>query len=121
MTLSATNTAIKVSILCFYLTLFHPNRAFRLATFIMIGLALCYSLGVLLAILLSCRPVSRIWDLIHDGKCDRSLVRSIVAIGLVNVLTDLGIILLPLPIVWNLQITRSRKVALTFVFSVGLV
>lgn len=37
-----------------------------------------------------------------------------------NVFTDLGILVLPLPIVWNLQTTFRMKLGLTVTFAVGV-
>ncbi len=44
-----------------------------------------------------------------------------MATGLINAMIDLGIILLPLPIVWKLQMPKARKITLTLMFSLGLV
>ncbi len=117
----ASNTAIKVSILFFYLTIFHPNQSFRFATFILIGLALCFGLGVLLATFLICPPLFKArTPATHHTTCG-SLIDSAVATGLINAMIDLGIILLPLPIVWKLQMPKAKKITLTLMFGLGLV
>lgn len=112
---------MKLSILFFYLTLFHSSRSFRLATLIVRGLALCFGLGALLASFLICRPLlsARIYPT-NYATCG-SLIEASVTIGIINALIDRGIILLPLPIVWNLQMTKAKKITLTLMFSLGLV
>ncbi|KAL8952390.1 MAG: hypothetical protein Q9222_001699 [Ikaeria aurantiellina] len=116
----AANTAIKTSVLHFYLSLFYPNRKFRLIAFSLIGLVISFFLGVLLTTFLNCRPLSKTWTPNLPGTCG-SLVGNLIGTTVVNVVIDMGIILLPMPLVWNLQMARWRKVALTITFGMGLV
>lgn len=115
----AANTAIKFSILHFYLTLFRPSRVFRLATFSAMGLVMLFGLSVILLSFLNCRPFVKTWKPMLPGSCG-SVRLNVMFTSLVNVLVDLCIIVLPIPMVWRLQMARWRKVALTFTFSLGL-
>ncbi|KAL8831712.1 MAG: hypothetical protein Q9170_005174 [Blastenia crenularia] len=114
------NTAIKTSILHFYLTLFSVNRRFRILDFGLIGIVVLFGLGAILQTFLLCRPFAKTWRPELSGTCG-SLVWSVIATSLVNVLVDISIIILPMPMIWKLQMARWRKVALTLTFGLGLI
>ena len=50
--------------------------------------------------------------------CSQSLT-TVVVIGAFNVLSDISILVIPLPILWRVQIPIRRKLALGLVFSLG--
>ncbi|CAF9937909.1 MAG: hypothetical protein HETSPECPRED_000703 [Heterodermia speciosa] len=114
----AANTSIKISILHFYLTLFRPSKSFRLITFTIMGLTSLFCLAVVLDTFLICRPLAKSWNPLLPGTCG-SLIDSIIWTSIINVLIDTSIILLPMPMVWALQMARWRKYALTFTFALG--
>ena len=59
------------------------------------------------------------WNPDIPGHCIES--RSIWIIsGVVNVLSDFSILILPFPIIWRLQIPKSKKLGIVAVFGVGL-
>lgn len=113
------NTAIKTSIIDFYLTLFSVNRRFRLIAWVWISIVLAFGVGVVLQTFLLCRPFAKTWNPALPGRCG-SLVEAVIGTSAVNVAVDIGIILLPMPMIWNLQMARSRKIALTFTFGLGM-
>ena len=111
MTWIAANTAIKISIRHLYLTLFGSNKTFRLFTFTVIGLVLLFCFGVLLATFLNCRPFAKTWNPLLPGSCG-SLQANVLSTSIINFVIDLSIVLLPMPMVWSLQIARSRNTLL---------
>ena len=113
------NTAIKTSIIDFYLTLFSVNRKFRLIARVWIGVVLAFGVGVVLQTFLLCRPLAKTWNPALPGSCG-SMVGAVIGTSAVNVVVDIGIILLPMPMVWKLQMARSRKIALTITFGLGM-
>lgn len=42
-------------------------------------------------------------------------------IAILNLLQDVVVVVLPMPILWGLQMARSRKVALSCIFGIGIV
>ena len=77
-----------------------------------------FGFAVIVSIVLICRPLSKAWDPTQPGVCENTL-RSLVAISSINMATDLIIILLPMPMVWRLQMARRRKTELTLIFAFG--
>ncbi|KAF7588618.1 hypothetical protein BBP40_005456 [Aspergillus hancockii] len=107
---------VKLSLLLLY------RRIFLSAKFLFI----VYGMGVVIALwaiimtflgIFNCNPISGFWT--GQGKC---LLFKEFAIGyaIVNILTDLAVWLLPIPSIWKLQLPTAQKVALTFIFVLGL-
>ncbi|KAI1496580.1 hypothetical protein F5X99DRAFT_424436 [Biscogniauxia marginata] len=110
-------TLIKLSILHFYLMIFR-QRTFVRAVYIAAGLCVGFWFGAFLATVLFCIPPRKQWLPDTPGQCgDSNLLYTACAS------TDLGIdviiILLPMPILWSLQLPRPNKIALMFVFGMG--
>ena len=53
------------------------------------------------------------------GSCGDQKMLDIF-IGIVNLLQDVVVVVLPMPILWGLQMARSKKVALSCIFGIGI-
>ncbi|KAL8687604.1 MAG: hypothetical protein Q9218_006272 [Villophora microphyllina] len=97
------NTCVRCAILLLYIQLF-PGPRFR---------PLCYGvLGLNLVFVL-------VWDLSLHGSCGD--VRSFyLFLPIFNLFSDITVVVLPLPILWRLQMSRSKKLGLTAIFGVGI-
>ena len=74
----------------------------------------------LLALLLECLPVQKIWDpSLSTGHCIDTLTL-LIAMGVINVLSDGCILVLPIWAIWHLQMRVERKVGISAIFSIGL-
>jgi hypothetical protein len=108
---------IKISILHFYLQVF-PQKPFRVIVYILMGICSCFWIATLFAGAFFCTPPEKQWYPDLPGHCgERRLFTS------VPTSTDLGVeilvILLPMPLLWKLQMPTGRKIALMFVFGLG--
>lgn len=65
-----------------------------------------------------CVPVQGWWDRSVAVRC-MSLRDFDLAFAVINIIFDFSILLLPVNMLWRLQITNVQKVALTFVFMLG--
>ncbi|KAL3460872.1 hypothetical protein BJX64DRAFT_173943 [Aspergillus heterothallicus] len=77
-------------------------------------------LAVALTILLSCQPMHRFWQISPDPGNTCQPARSKVYIFVVmipNVVTDLYLMSIPLPLLWTVRIGIRRKVTLMALFS----
>jgi hypothetical protein len=70
--------------------------------------------------LVICHPLSMFWDLTSPGGHCGNLTAAFSAGGVFDVLTDLFIFLLPIPMVWQLQVPRANKFALACIFALGI-
>ncbi|MCJ1264517.1 hypothetical protein MMC22_004389 [Lobaria immixta] len=108
---------VKLGILLFYLRIF-AVRQHRVATFIMMGVAMCWMLAAILGAFFQCRPLSYAWNKLQEGNCDER-VRFWVAIGISHIVTDVLILLLPVHMVWKLQVPSATKIGLFALFGLG--
>lgn len=70
---------------------------------------------------LICRPVAKNWDPTSPGHCGNRLA-GYTAVSVVNVLVDVIMLALPLPMVLRLRVTKpAHKWALLGVFGIGVV
>lgn len=72
-----------------------------------------YLFGNLLTQLFGCTPINKNW-----GHCIVS-TRVGLAYGSLNFISDLFIFVLPMPMVWRLQLSRRGKLGVTLVFMSG--
>lgn len=108
---------VKVGILLFYRRVF-PSSGFRLAV-IVVG---CFSLAAFVVnfftFMLQCMPISRFWEEEASGSCIHQNA-FYAASAVINVVGDVSVLCLPLPVIWKLHTSRSRKCALSFLFLLG--
>jgi hypothetical protein len=108
---------IKLSILHFYLMVFRQN-GFRIAVYITMAICTAFWIATFFAGAFFCNPPEKQWHLLTPGRCgNRRLFTSVPSS------TDLGIdilvILLPMPVLWGLQMPKAKRIALMFVFGLG--
>ncbi|GAQ33344.1 hypothetical protein AtubIFM55763_005293 [Aspergillus tubingensis] len=107
----------KFSILFQYLRIF-PDRRFRLACWIVFGIVATYGTWAVVSGFLNCVPVAKFWDRKISGYC-----LSFEAVWFfnasMNIATDTTLLILPMPLLSQLQLPRMQKLALMGVFAVG--
>ena len=111
-------TAVKVSILIFYLRAIGTTALTRRLIYFLMAFVVAYGIARVFATLFECRPVSYFWDRTRRGTCVdyHALLTSVTVI---NMITDVAILVFPMPIVWKLRIPRKQKVSICLVFCVG--
>lgn len=112
------NTLFRISIVNFYMTIFRSNKVFHRVAYAVMAFVIAFGIAIAVSDFLTCRPLAKYWDPLLSGVCEDPIA-SIVALSSCNVATDLIIVLLPMPMVWGLQMPIQRKVELTIVFALG--
>ena len=120
----ATGT-IKLCILTFYLriSLASPSRLWRNVLFGMGVVVGSFTLGVLLLTIFQCTPIHKFWAPNDDewGHCIDPLTNLLIT-GSINTVLDVIIVLLPVPLLWQLRTTIHQRAVLTAIFlSAGFV
>jgi hypothetical protein len=69
--------------------------------------------------LLTCMPLERRLNPFANGNCLPSGVTAYMS-GAINVLTDAFVVLLPVPVIWKLNMPLSRKIRALAIFSLGI-
>ncbi|KAF3044530.1 hypothetical protein E8E11_008868 [Didymella keratinophila] len=117
---------IKLSIGFFLLRLADRTkwRPFLIGMLIFIG---CFTIGSTLAIIFQCTPVAAGWDYTlrppsGTGKCYDAIIFKNVGVfnSSVNIFTDLLFALIPIPMVWRLQVNVQTRIGLAVILSLGL-
>lgn len=83
------------------------------------AVVLLWMVEVVVASLLMCQPIAENWTHIPGGHCGNQITIYFIN-GLVNLATDLTVILLPLPHLYRLRMPKHTKVGLGIVLSLGL-
>jgi hypothetical protein len=108
----------KLSLLFFYLRL-SCLRWFRLCVYASMFLVVGYNIALVFPLMFACTPIKRNWDItITEGSCiDRTLLY--MASAVLNILNDLLLLVLPIPMVVKLQMPRAQKAGLICILGVG--
>ncbi|KAH7016688.1 hypothetical protein EDB80DRAFT_703295 [Ilyonectria destructans] len=114
---------LKLCLLDFYSRLVSHLRWGRIAVMIMWWAVFTTFIAVVIASLTECRPLHLTWDLIADrppNHCSRGVVNLLV-MAVFNALTDIALLVLPFPMLYNTQLSRKHKIQLSFLFGIGFV
>lgn len=114
--------ACKTSILIFYLRLAsNTQRVLRFASWL--TLAVVNIAGVILTFMniFQCRPTQAAWNSKFDdnSRCI-PLLTEFICSSPVNIVTDLAILALPIPVLTGMRLPSRQKIILVLTFSVGI-
>lgn len=109
----------KLSVLMLYLRVFGINRPFRYTVFFVMTIWTMYIIADVLVITFECNPVQKAWDPLVPGHCI-NIINVGVAIGYFNLITDCMILILPIPMLWSLQLALRMKLAVLAMFMTGV-
>lgn len=108
----------KLAILALYHRLF-PIRNTRLIIYILAAILITSSFSSTIVTLAACKPFSANWDrTIEDARCINKKEFFIWS-TFPNILTDVAMLVLPLPIIWQLHTNTRMKVGLTLTLLFG--
>ncbi|KAL3452745.1 hypothetical protein BJX65DRAFT_302654 [Aspergillus insuetus] len=110
----------KISILFLYLRIF-PVRWLVWSSWATMTVIVAWAIATILAGCLICRPFAFNWDqTIPGGKCGNQ-VTSFTVTGVINLVTDFIVLILPMPSLYRLQMATYKKATLIAVFGLGVV
>ncbi|KAH8902735.1 MFS general substrate transporter [Coniochaeta sp. PMI_546] len=113
--------ATKTSILVFYLRLAkNTQKILRMASWAC--LVIVNVAGVVLTLLniFQCRPVAAAWNPYVEGNSCIPLLTEFVCSAPVNIVTDLAILALPIPVLTGMRLPQRQKIILVLTFSLGI-
>ncbi len=116
-----TITVVKISVLCFYRTIFAVPK-FRKLTWVVGVVCIIWLLVALPIIIFQCNPVQAAWrlELYASGvaKC-KSMPPALFGLEIANVVVDIVILCLPIYMIQRLQMTAAKKRSVVAIFLVG--
>ncbi|KAJ4347973.1 uncharacterized protein N0V89_009345 [Didymosphaeria variabile] len=109
---------VKLGILAFYHRVFVVPLFRKIVTATAI-FVIAWGIGITVTLALACRPIEAFWDASVKGDC-LNLVHFTYFTNITNMVTDVWIFLMPVPVIWHLQLQTKKKLLLCFIFSIGI-
>jgi hypothetical protein len=95
-------------------------KSFRIAGYVVLAICVSWGIMTMLVAFLLCRPLGYNWNLLpSDGHCGNQQ-SAYAAVGVTDILTDVMILILPLPMIWRLQLPIGNKIALAGLLCLGI-
>lgn len=113
---SVTITAIKISVLLFYFRIFGVRPDVRIAIYAIGALVVIWGIVAFFLSIFQCTARART---IPGAHC-MSTFKFFLGTAIPNTLLDISLLVLPLRVLWTLQLSTQKRIALSTIFSVGL-
>ena len=117
----------KISVLLFYRRLVDGTytRRWKVALFLALSFTAAYSVAFILTLVFNCSPTEAYWKAFdptytHKFTCVDTTIINLLA-GIAAAVSDLYAVILPSVMVSTFGLPRVQKLALYFIFSLGLV
>ncbi|KAL8798985.1 MAG: hypothetical protein Q9182_006230 [Xanthomendoza sp. 2 TL-2023] len=113
----------KLSLLLFLYRIFRVERKFRIAAWTLGTILVGWTVISFFLMIFACRPLKASWDVMVQldpkTKCKPAAYNTLNIQGICNILTDFGLLFLPIPMVWKLQMSLKKKLGVAAVFATG--
>lgn len=105
--------------LFFYHRIF-PGRLFRIVSIVIGLVVILWFIAFIILQIVTCIPLAYLWDkTIPGGHCISANEVAYYGTSPLDILTNIAILILPIPDLWNLQMQRWKKFAITLIFVLG--
>ena len=109
----------KLTILAIYLRVFNSKPTLY-TTYVLIGIVVAACFGSFIANIFQSLPVGCQWNPAAGENCHSfDILAYFRYLSVPNIVTDVAILILPLPMIWQLKLSKSQKLGLTGVFLTG--
>ncbi|OJI88506.1 hypothetical protein ASPTUDRAFT_206339 [Aspergillus tubingensis CBS 134.48] len=109
----------RLAILDLYIHTF-PVQTFCIVAYVLEGIIVLYLIGSIATTLRLCRPLAYYWNPSLEGSCGNAVTAELAA-AVINMILDIIAVILPVPVIWKLQMATEKKVAVIATFGLGLV
>ena len=109
----------KMSVLLLYRRIFTlPNRAWRISFWTITGLFIGWSIANLFKDVFQAVPIRAAWGELVPAKWINS-IQAFFIMGLINAILTIAIIILPMPLIRQMQLPRGKRIGLCLIFALG--
>ncbi|EPE34577.1 hypothetical protein GLAREA_10271 [Glarea lozoyensis ATCC 20868] len=115
---TVSTAAVKISTLHFYTTIFANQKFIRFA-YTIIGFCVAYAITYVVATFLMCRPFAFNWDKPIEGGTCIDHISFFLSASLIGLFLDVIIMVMPMPMLWGLNLPLHKRLALTLMFGMG--
>ncbi|KAI9813845.1 MAG: hypothetical protein M1827_003635 [Pycnora praestabilis] len=107
----------KASILLLYLRIF-TLKPYRIASYVLLALVTAFGTALAFSSIFQCIPVPRAYNKKIAGHCI-DLTKAWYANAAFSIVTDFLILILPMPVIWQLKMPTRQKIGLMGLFALG--
>lgn len=113
--------ATKTSIIIFFLSLARQERVFRWCNYLTLFVVNVAGVALTILSIVQCRPVSAAFQfpISPNSKCI-DIVALYLSSAPVNIITDMALVFLPMPILTKMRLPKKQKAILVVTFSFGI-
>ncbi|KAK9589048.1 hypothetical protein V6Z90_006127 [Aspergillus fumigatus] len=109
---------VKIALLSIIIRIFAPYRRKIIFIYVLLGCLCIYYIIAEIVKIRMCDPIPSYWEGTPGRRClDQSA--ALLADSVISVVSDLIILLLPLPLTWSLQMSRNKKLRVIGILSAG--
>ncbi|KAL2698839.1 hypothetical protein AAEP93_010227 [Penicillium crustosum] len=108
--------SVKLALLFLYRRIFEHSSFLRIVDGMIVLISVWAIIMTFLAIF-NCKPISAFWT--TEGTC-LDFKQFAIGYAIVNIICDFAVWLMPIPRVWNIQLPKPQKIALSLIFALGL-
>lgn len=108
--------------ICILILRIKNTKSLRWILWTMMGFMTSVTIAMVAVELASCIPLRKLWNPEIDGRCihPNSVYNVAYIQSAFNVVTDLCLTISPILILWNVKISRKKKVLICLLMSLGL-
>ena len=112
-------TTIRAAIISLYIRIF-PSHSFLAICYVVLAVNVVFGVSAVIADCVICWPITYRWaPSTVDGSCgDQHLLDMFIAV--VNLVQDVVVVVLPMPVLYGLKSARDKRVGLYCMFGIGL-
>jgi hypothetical protein len=106
----------------FYRRVFAPNKIIKILSNGRIGFLVVAYTAMLFPTIFDCTPgapIYKAWNPTAPGHCFPVRILPHIS-GILNAVTDIYVLVLPIPTLWGLHLKTSRKIRVMAIFSLGI-
>lgn len=110
---------VKIALLSILTRIFAPYRGKVWFIYIFLACLCCYYTVALIVKIRMCAPIPMYWlGDVPGGTC-LDQTAALIADSVISVVSDIIILILPLPLTWSLQMSRNRKLRVMGLLGAG--
>ena len=94
-------------------------RKFKILEIVIGIVVVIWFIAFILLQFLTCIPLNYTWNKAVPGHCINANYVSYFGTSPLDILTNIAILILPIPYLWHLQMQTLKKVAITGIFILG--
>ncbi|KAK4031538.1 hypothetical protein C8A01DRAFT_21259 [Parachaetomium inaequale] len=115
------NSFVRLSILDFFVSVFSSSKGFCRVVYGFEAASVAYLVACTITWLATCQPFQYNWELGPDvpRHCGNLPMKFLLS-AVFNLVLDLCILVLPMPVLWTLRLNTRKKIAISVVFGLGI-